>query len=511
VRGDPHAAVRVALAHSYAALPAGAQRLFRLLGLVPGPHFTAPAAAALANLPRTQAAQLLDLLAAAHLVDEHAVGRYSFHDLIRRYAAEMATTADSKPDRTAALARLFDHYLHAVAAAGGHMYPQLMRLPLPSEPTPAASFPDLAHAAAWLDAERPNLVAAVIHAAEHGPAAAAWRLADAMRGYLYTRMYTVDWLAVARAGLAAAEADGDPGAQAASQIGLASLHWVQGRHGQAVDHFTRALRLAREAAWVDGESAVLGNLGNLYWALGQLDNAATHYVQALALHRQTGQVASEATALGNLGLVYFGLGRPDLAADQYALALPLHGKTGSRSGEARTLTHLGDAYHAMGRLDEAATTLTEALDVLRVIGARNVEGDTTRNLAAVLRDAGRYDEALRLANAAVDLARDTGDRRLEAGALTTKASIHHQLGKARPAMDGYRRAVGIAHAADNRYIEVEALIGLATAEQRAGDLDAATGRAREALTIARNDGYGLLERQCRELLAAMKSTDKHQR
>ncbi|HEU4426091.1 MAG TPA: BTAD domain-containing putative transcriptional regulator [Pilimelia sp.] len=505
VDGDPQAAVRVALNYSYAVLPRAAQRLFRLLGLVPGPHFTAQATAALANLPRIQAAALLDRLAAAHLIDEHTPGRYSFHDLLRCYAAERANTGESLPDRRAALGRLFDYYLHGVAAAAGQVSPQIMRLPLPTGPAtdPGEGFADHGQASGWLDAERPNLVAAVVHAAEHGPASAAWRLADAMRGYLYVRMHTVDWLAVAEAGLAAAESEGDPRGRGASHLSLAGLHWSQGRLLQAIDHYSTALTLARQAGWPEGESAALGNLGNLYWALGELAAAADHYAQALALHRRTGQLAAQATDLGNLGLVYFGLGRLEEAAEQYTQALPLHREAGSRSGEARTLTHLGDAYHALGRLDEAFTSLTNARVLLQEIGDRNVEGDTVRGLAAVLRDLGRTTEALELANAAVGLARETGYQRLEAGARTTRASIRHRLGQYRSAIEDHESALRLARDVGNSYIETEALIGLAAAHRQTAHGELAVGHAEEALAIARQRGYAFLEDQARGVLAAV--------
>lgn len=88
VPGDGSVSIRAALDPSYAALPADARRLFRLLGLHPGPDLTAPAAAALAGTDDATAQRLLDRLVAAHLVQEHAERRYSLPDLLRSYAAD---------------------------------------------------------------------------------------------------------------------------------------------------------------------------------------------------------------------------------------------------------------------------------------------------------------------------------------------------------------------------------------------------------------------------------------
>ena len=70
--------------------------MFRLLGVHPGPDITVAAAASLAGVDAAQARQALRELAAAHLIAEHAPGRYAFHDLLRAYAAEQAASDDSE-------------------------------------------------------------------------------------------------------------------------------------------------------------------------------------------------------------------------------------------------------------------------------------------------------------------------------------------------------------------------------------------------------------------------------
>ena len=97
---DNAAAVRAAFDLSYAALKPDAQRLFRHLGLLSGPDTTVAATTELTARTRTQTAQLLDHLAAAHLVYQHAPGRYTFHDLLRRYAqARAAGDVDGGKER----------------------------------------------------------------------------------------------------------------------------------------------------------------------------------------------------------------------------------------------------------------------------------------------------------------------------------------------------------------------------------------------------------------------------
>ncbi len=95
--GDPATSVRAVFSWSVSQLSASAARLFRLLGLHPGPDFTAAAAASLAGLPAPEAHRLLAELTRASLIDEHVPGRFAFHDLLRAYAGEQARSASRRP------------------------------------------------------------------------------------------------------------------------------------------------------------------------------------------------------------------------------------------------------------------------------------------------------------------------------------------------------------------------------------------------------------------------------
>ena len=84
--------VRAMFSWSWQQLTDPAKRMFRLLGMHPGPDITAPAAASLAGLPPRQAHRALHELARAHLIAEQVPGRYAFHALLRAYAAEQPAT-----------------------------------------------------------------------------------------------------------------------------------------------------------------------------------------------------------------------------------------------------------------------------------------------------------------------------------------------------------------------------------------------------------------------------------
>jgi hypothetical protein len=152
--------------------------MYRLCGLHPGADYDAHAAAVLAGTAAPDAERMLERLTDVHLLSEPAPGRYRFHDLARAHAAQTAVREDTEPERRDALTRLLDHYLHTAATAMDTVYPhhrdERPDLPAPGSGGPAVADPQ--RAAAWLDAELGNLLAAARFAA--GAAGAAGDAGD---------------------------------------------------------------------------------------------------------------------------------------------------------------------------------------------------------------------------------------------------------------------------------------------------------------------------------------------
>ena len=124
--------IRAVFSWSYRALTPDTARMFRLLGLYPGPDMTVGAAASLAGIAPDRARALLAGLARGHLLSERRPGRYALHDLLRAYAAEQARDRDDDDARRAAVGRLLDYWLHTACAAAALLDPFFA--PEPAEP-----------------------------------------------------------------------------------------------------------------------------------------------------------------------------------------------------------------------------------------------------------------------------------------------------------------------------------------------------------------------------------------
>jgi DNA-binding SARP family transcriptional activator/DNA-binding XRE family transcriptional regulator len=176
--GDSATSVRMVFSWSRAKLGKSASRMFRLLGVHPGPDIPGSAAASLAALPRGQAFLALAELCDEHLLTECAPGRYTCHDLLRSYAEEEARIRESEADRRAAMRRVLDHYLHAASTASGFLCPHHTEVTWPT-PLPGVMLEEIGgpgQAAEWFENEQHVLLNLISQAAEGGYAPYAWEL-----------------------------------------------------------------------------------------------------------------------------------------------------------------------------------------------------------------------------------------------------------------------------------------------------------------------------------------------
>ncbi|MGW0431523.1 AfsR/SARP family transcriptional regulator [Micromonospora sp. NPDC003197] len=396
--GDPATDVRAVFSWSYRALDAPTGRLFRLLGLHPGPDLAGPAAASLVGLPLSRVRPLLAALTRAHLLTEQLPGRYSQHDLLRSYAAELCDTVDDAPERRAARHRLLDHYLHVTQTADQLLDPYRLAHPVPvTEPRPGAVVDgpaDHTRAMDWFTAEHPVLLASVEQAARYGFDGHAWRLAAASTTYLDRRGHWHDLAAVQRTALDAAQRRADPFGQAQAHRGLAIAATWLGRHQDAHRHYQRDLDLYRELGDLTGQAHTHLGLCWVFAREGEHQAALDQTGRALALYRSADYQVGQAKALNSLGWLQARLGEHRLALDSCRQALLLHKETGDRHGAALTWDSLGYVHHELGQYDQAIECYQRALDLHRALGDRYDEAEVLVNLGETHRAAGDVEAAL---------------------------------------------------------------------------------------------------------------------
>jgi DNA-binding SARP family transcriptional activator/Tfp pilus assembly protein PilF len=412
--GEPRTDVRAVLSWSYLHLSPGAARLFRLLGLHPGPDISAAAAAGLAGADPERAAEALRELTRAHLLEERVAHRFVLHDLLRAYAVELAALDLDEAGRQAALGRLLDHYLHSGIAADRRLAP--LRDPIRVLPPRAGVTPERpaepALALAWFEAERHVLLEAVRLAAASGFDTHAWQISWTLATALDWRGAWHDLAGVQRTAVAAARRSGDLDGQARALRSLAHALTQLGQYEDAYTHTTAALQIFARLddtvgriqthlalAWMLGhrnpnpESVtqarralelsrdldrpqLLGDvLNSLGWNLARLgdhEEAESHCVRAAAVFHELGDRDGEANALDSLGLIYLSLGRFPESVASYRTAAAYFGEIGNLGSQSNTLTRLGEAYDLAGDLTAARLAWSDALEIVE--GIERTEG-----------------------------------------------------------------------------------------------------------------------------------------
>jgi tetratricopeptide (TPR) repeat protein len=438
---------------SYQDLTAAQRRLFRRLGLVPGPSIDGYAAAALDGISLEQARRLLDELYDQHLIGEPAPGRYQLHDLLREYAHALAA-ADADAESDAAVSRLLDYYLHTVLAAVRHIVTRGAphgRPPLGHLPAHSPNLPTFGQAATWLEAERANLHAAAECAASSGRPLHAVQIPTVMGDFL-------------------------PRA---------------GRWDQAAALQTTALTAARDARDRHGEATALNELGLLAWLTGNYPAAAADLTLAGALYQEAGDRLRHAYALNHLGVVQALTGDYPAALASHQRALTMARDLGDRPAEAVALNYLGSAQQQTGDYAAATANLARALDLYRQLGHQHGQANALRDLGRLRHATGDYSAAAASHQQALVICRQLSARPGQAWAL-------NDLGLAQQLTGDYQAAAASHQEALKLYRDLGSPLGLTEAHNNLGQLatrTADTRRARhhytQALAIARDIGAPL--------------------
>lgn len=408
---DPAASLTDVLAWSHRALAPGRLTVWLLLASAPGREIGLPAAAALAGLSADETRAILRGLEQTSLVEQNTAGRYSMHDLIRRHAAD-AARALPEDERTAALRRVVDFYLHTAHAADRLLdpYAPLMPLGSPAAGVSPEHLADVSSASAWMTTEHEQLLAAQRTAARHGWHETAWQFAWVLatfqlrQGLRHESLTT--WLTALEA--AGHLATADPAIPIRTHRLLGYAYCQVEHHEEGIGHLNRALELAEHhgdateqahthrlltRAWgyrgdfrralqhaertlahfrgVDEPSKEAEALNAAGWCnavLGEFAVARSRCEAALKLFRDQENIDGEAAALDSLGYIDHHSGQYDRAIRKYRQALALQHRLGNTNGAADTLDNLGHSHVALGDIDEARTAWQESLELYRAQG-----------------------------------------------------------------------------------------------------------------------------------------------
>jgi tetratricopeptide (TPR) repeat protein len=408
--GDTATSIRAVFSWSYRQLSDPAARMFRLLGTHPGPDISRPAAASLAGVPAAEADRALAELTGAHLLAEFAPGRFSFHDLLRAYAAEQAREHFDEAGLRAARQRALDHYLQTGYAAAILLGPHRHRITLspPQEGVRTEPLAGYQQALAWFQAEHHVMLAAVSMAANTGLDAHASWLAWTLADFLNWRGHWHDWLLTQQIALAACRRLGDLKGQAHARHSLAHACNQLGRYDETSAHLSAALDLYSQIDDPLGQAMCHKGMAAVLERQARYEEAIIHAGQSLQQFRAAGDKAGEANALNTVGWCHAMAGHHALALDYCQQAIDLQRRIGDKHAEAATWDSVGVAHHHLGQYAEAVTCYRRALGFYTEIGHRHSQAETLTHLAETQQASGQPAAATRSWRQALAILDDLG-------------------------------------------------------------------------------------------------------
>ncbi|MFI0540374.1 BTAD domain-containing putative transcriptional regulator [Streptomyces sp. WSLK1-3] len=462
--------VRRSLAVAHDALAASGRRSDRdaaltlcRIGAVDLPTYGVPLVARLLGTDgtdETRAADALDRLVDVALLEEKAYGRYAPHGLVRDFARELAGTGHAPDIARTALrwyAAVAERALTAIVEPGLDLEDR--RRPTAAQPPEHAAhvlaippFPSSEKAFAWGESELENIVALAEQHANSPDERAAAHVSTLLRllsPFLQRSGRVAETEVLGRAALTVARRLGDEEAEACALGDLAGLHFLTGRHSEALalndralaiwrrlgrDSWTRrclnnrgllleglgryaesgeALRLslayARQLNDPFGEAVTHSNLGNLYEHTDPRAAIEQHR-RSLTIGEETGSVVVRHSAHCNIGYAHLTLGEPAAAMAHFEESLRILGSPGDWHGESQSRLGLVRALRLVGHGERAAAECAELLHRADARADRYTGALARHQLGLLLRERGRSEEAYEQWRAALDALDGTDEK-----------------------------------------------------------------------------------------------------
>ncbi|NEB39248.1 NB-ARC domain-containing protein [Streptomyces sp. SID14515] len=292
---------------SYRGLDPDTARLYRLMSWFPGESFDAGVAAVAAELDPNRAADALESLDRAGLLDRMADGRLRFHRLVRLHALERGTEEEHPDEFPALVMRVTLHYLALTALADRTVRLDRLRIAdldqwLSDVHDPFAA-PDAPQPVDWLEAEHRNILG-VLRAAARDRAlyTEVWQLVEALTALFFYHRHLGAWRDSLLIGVGAASVKGTRAAEARLLSFLSRVLMDLGDHIGARLAMDRALVWAQKASDDVLLASVLEFRGRCLEPFSRED-AKQSYRRSIFLNKRANQPRGEAIATYLLGCV----------------------------------------------------------------------------------------------------------------------------------------------------------------------------------------------------------------
>ena len=157
---------------------------------------------------------------------------------------------------------------------------------------------------------------------------------------------------------------------------------------QALEYLEKSLITKRTLG--NDRVETLRRLGVVFSGLGDLKKALNHYQKALSLAKEGSRRTTGALILNDIGKVYFDLGETQKSLEYYQQALPLLEAAGDRTGVAATLYNRAKSEASRGDLQAALAPMQASIVILEDMRTKIISPELRQSYFATVQDRYRF-------------------------------------------------------------------------------------------------------------------------
>lgn len=262
--------------------------------------------------------------------------------------------------------------------------------------------------------------------------------------------------------------------------------YVLGRYPDALKHFERALKTARQVGYQQGEVWALQGIGGLVQVTtGEYLPALATLNEALRVAESIGADSAMVDIHNSTAITFRHLGDHARAISECHKAIELAERMGKKWA-APTIT-LGVEYLTLKDFDHARSSFERGINLAIASGDRRAEGIATVNLGNTLHHLKMFDEGQRHYESALAIVREIGDPLLEAYVLRSIGTLRRDMRLFDEALDALRTS----HAISQRIGDAtgfHSLMSIGEVHAELGNLAEAEDNLLRALEEARRHG-----------------------
>jgi len=288
---------------------------------------------------------------------------------------------------------------------------------------------------------------------------------------------------------------------------LGNLFDVQYDSDKAIEHYTKALKIAEE---IDDNYLLLFTLkasGKMFYKFNLFDKSIEHYTKALKIAEEIGDDSMNSEFYNFIGNSYDELSDIEKAIEFHNKVLEISKENKWKDGESISLSNLGIIYYKIGDFERAIEFHDKAIEIAHTTGNIDLEGSCYGNLGNALLSSGDSDLAIICHEESLTLKIRSKNRLGELKCYGNLGNVYNVQAEFDKAIEYHSKALKIAEEIKDFTSQSICHIGLSQSYTRQNNLEKAKHHMEASLRISQQIGNLLQEIRTSYYLGKLNSFD----